>query len=255
MTRSATILGLACLLASAPGPVRGGEGGARDLAARVLDAAPRGPFVADLTLLTTGDLERKLTMSGRRTEDGGALRYIEVTAPFNLAGTRYLLFERAGGRDEQFLHVPTMQRVMRLSDATRREPFLGSTFYILDLIQPALDDFTYAFAGDDETVRDRPCRLVEAKPKAPDREFYGRSIFAIDPVDLVVVRVELFDAEGRLHKVLHVDALERHEGYWTATRQRMVTTDPPETSTLVVERIDYDATLPDETFTIGHLGR
>jgi hypothetical protein len=38
-------------------------------------------------------------------------------------------------------------------------------------------------------------------------------------------------------------------------RQRMVNTRTDETSTLVVERIDYDAPVPDETFTVGHLGR
>jgi hypothetical protein len=38
-------------------------------------------------------------------------------------------------------------------------------------------------------------------------------------------------------------------------RQRMVSVREDETSTLVVERIDYEASVPDETFTVGHLGR
>jgi hypothetical protein len=251
MTR-ALPLALALLVAASPWGARG-DGPARALVQRVVDAAPRAPFVADLLLTTTGALERNLTMSGRGLEEDGTVRYIEVTAPFNLADTRYLLFERPQGRDEQFLYIPTMQRVMRLSESTRREPFLGSTFYIVDLIQPALDDFTYAFVGD-ETVQGRACRLVEAVPKHPEREFYERSVFAIDPADLVAVRVALADADGPF-KVLHVDALERVEGNWTAMRQRMVNTRTDETSTLVVERIDYDAPVPDETFTVGHLGR
>jgi hypothetical protein len=251
MSRAA-LLALAVLVAADPWTAHADDA-ARALAPRVADTAPQTPFVADLLLTTTGALERNLTMSGRGLEDGGAVRYIEVTAPFNLVNTRYLLFERPQGRDEQFLYVPTMQRVMRLSETTRREPFLGSTFYIVDLIQPALDDFTYTFVGD-ETVQGRACRLVEAVPKQPEREFYERSVFAIDPADLVTVRVALADADGPF-KVLHVDALERVEGHWTAMRQRMVNTRTDETSTLVVERIDYDAPVPDETFTVGHLGR
>jgi hypothetical protein len=252
MSRAA-LLALAVLVAADPWTAHADDA-ARAQAQRVADTAPQKPYVADQHHTTTGALERNLTMSGRGLEDGGAVRYIEVTAPFNLVNTRYLLFERPQGRDEQFLYVPTMQRVMRLSETTRREPFLGSTFYIVDLIQPAIDDFTYTFVGD-ETVQGRACRLIAAVPKHPDREFYARSVFAIDPTDLVVVRVALDDTDGEPFKVLHVDELERVEGHWTAMRQRMVNVRESETSTLVVERIDYDASVPDETFTVGHLGR
>lgn len=247
------LAGLACALALLPRPGRG-EDAAHALAARVVDAAPAGPFVSDLLLTTGGGLERRLTMSGMRLPDGGAARYIEVNAPTNLQGTRYLLLERATGRDDRFLYVPTMQRVMRLAETTLREPFLGSTFYVADLVRPALDDFRYAFAGD-ATVLDRPCRLVEARPREPESQVYGRSVFAIDPAALVVLEIRLYDADDALLKVLHVEDLERREGYWTAVRQRMVNVQTDETSTLVVERIDYDAAVAPETFTVGHIGR
>jgi hypothetical protein len=193
-------------------------------------------------------------MSGGPLEDGGTARYIEVLSPMNLKDTRYLLLERAGARDQQFFYLPTMQRVMRLSEASRREPFLGSAFYLVDLVRPALDDFTYAFVGE-VTLQGRACRLVEATPKDPDAEAYGRAVLAIDPDDLVVMRTELFDTDGRPLKVLHVDVLEPREGHWTAVRQRMVYLPANETSRLIVERIDYDATLPQDIFTVAHLGR
>jgi hypothetical protein len=253
MTRVPTTATLVLVLGTL-GAVTAADDGARALVQRVADAAPPVRFVATLGITTTGGLERRFTMSGRPLEDGGEVRYIEVFAPFNLANTRYLLFARPHGRDEQFLYVPTMQRVMRLSESTRREPFLGSTFYILDLIRPEIDDFTYAFDGD-ATVAGHPCRLVIARPKRPDEEFYGRSRFAVDPTDLVVRRAELFDSEGTPLKVLHVDRLERIEGRWTATSQRMENVRDGGTSTLTVTEVDYDAEVPDETFTVGHLGR
>jgi len=227
---------------------------ARALVQRLEDAAPTVPFVAEFTLTATAGLERQFTMSGRPLEGGGEARYIEVFAPFNLANTRYLLFARPTGRDEQFLYVPTMQRVMRLSETTRREPFLGSTFFILDIIRPEIDDFTYAF-DEDETVSGHACKVVVARPTRPDEAFYGRSRFAIDPGNLTVLRAELFDAEDRAFKVLHVDRLERIEGYWTALVQRMVNVRDGGTSTLALDRIDYDADVDEDTFTVGHLGR
>jgi len=245
---------LALTLGLAPASGASADEGARALVQRVADAAPAVPFVAEFTLTATGGLERSFTMSGRPLEDGGEVRYIEVFAPFNLANTRYLLFARPNGRDEQFLYVPTIQRVMRLSESTRHEPFLGSTFFILDIIRPAVDDFTYAFDGD-ETLDGHACQRVVAHPKHPAEAFYGRSRFAIDPVNRTVLRIELFDAEDRALKVLHVDRLDRIDGHWTAVAQRMVNVRDDETSTLEIERIEYDADVDADTFTIGHLGR
>lgn len=250
MRRGAT----AALVLALVAPGARADDAARTLVRRVMDAAPDRPFVADLTLTTTGDLARRFTMSGRPLDDGGTARYIEVFAPFNLAGTRYLLFARPKGRDEQFLYVPTIQRVMRLSESTRREPFLGSTFYILDLIRPTLDDFTYDFDGH-ETIGARECTLVVARPKRPEEEFYGRSRFAIDPDDLVIPRIELFDGEDRPLKVLRVDRFTRIEGTPTPVVQRMENVRDGETSTLEIQRIDYDADVPEDTFSIGHLGQ
>jgi len=227
---------------------------ARELVERVAAAVPDVPFRAELTLTTAGDLQRELTISGAPLEDGGEARFIEVQAPFNIKDTRYLLLEREKGRDEQFFYLPTMQRVMRLSEVTRREPFLGSTFYIVDLLQPSVDEYRYAFVGN-ATLEGRKCRLVEARPVNPADQLYGRTVWAIDPEDLVVVRADLFDADDEPFKRLYVEELELIDDHWTPMRQRMVNRRDGSSSLLETVEIEYDAELPEEIFTVGHLGR
>ena len=167
---------------------------------------------------------------------------------------RYLFYERTVGEDEQYMYLSSMRRAIRLSEKTRREPFLGSTFYVIDMVEPALDDFTYRFVGEQE-VGGRACRLVESMPKKPEKEFYGKSVSAVDPKDLVVMRSELYDQKGKLFKVLTVEKLEKIDGFWTALLERMEDVQDQTSSLLETIEITYRVPLTDDTFHVSNLLR
>ncbi len=241
--------------APAPAAEAGPEAGdAHSLVRRVLDAAPDESFVSQVRLTTPGGLVREFTMMGKPMGKDLDGRYIEVTDPHNLRDVRYLFYDRKLGQDEQFVYIPAMKRVIRLTDKTRREPFLGSTFYVIDMVQPALDDFTYSFVGE-ETVGGRACRLVQSVPKNPEKELYGKSVFAIDPVDLVVMRVRLYDQRGELFKSLAVEKIEKIDGHWTPLLQRMENVQDHSSSELSTVQIKYGEKLPDDYFHLSYLGR
>jgi hypothetical protein len=227
---------------------------ARSLVQRVSDTRPDKPFTFRMTLTTPGGLEREFTFSGKDLGNGLDARYLEVTGPFNLQDTRYLFYDRNRRRDEQFVYLPFMKRIVRMSDKTRREPFLGSTFYVNDILQPAIDDYTYRFVGDD-VIQQRKCRLVESLPKNPERETYSKSIMAIDPLDLVVLRVQLFDKDGQLLKVHTIETLEKIDGYWTPRQQIMHNVHDDEKSELHTVAVQYNAGLGDDIFGEAYLGR
>ncbi|MGH7788117.1 MAG: outer membrane lipoprotein-sorting protein [Candidatus Binatia bacterium] len=227
---------------------------ARGLVQRVSDTQPTDAYQFRMTLTTPGGLEREFTLSGKDLPNDIDARYLEVTGPFNLKDTRYLFYDRNERRDDQFVYLPFMKRIVRLSDKTRREPFLASTFYVNDIIEPAIDDFTYRFVGD-AVVKQRNCRLVESLPKDPEHETYSKSIMAIDPIDLVVMRAELFDRNDKLLKVHTIETLEKIDGFWTPRKQVMHNVQDDETSELDTVEVQYHAPLGDEIFREAHLGR
>jgi outer membrane lipoprotein-sorting protein len=257
MSRSSLVLGLTlavgvvCAARSFAVPA---DEDARGLVKRVIDAAPDVPYVSRMELTTPGGLVREFTLSGKTLADGIDARYLEVTGPFNLKDTRYLFYDRRERQDDQFMYVPFMKRVVRLSEKTRREPFLGSTFYVNDIVEPSIDNYTYAFVGTD-TVGQRTCQLVESLPKNAESETYGKSVIAIDPIDLVVLRAQLYDHDGKLLKVHTVDKLEKVEGYWTPRMQTMQNVQEAVTSELETLEIQYNAPIGDEVFREAHLGR
>ncbi len=207
-----------------------------------------------MELTTPGGLVREFTVERQDLENGIDARYLEVTGPMNLKDTRYLFYDRSERSDDQFMYLPFMQRIVRLSEQTRREPFLGSTFFVDDLIERPIDDYTYSFVGD-ETVGQRPCRLVEVKPIHPEKELYGRVVAAIDPIDLVVMRGQLYDHDGSLFKVETVESIEKIDGYWTPREQKMENVRDGTSSRLVTTETTYNAPLTDEAFHEAYLSR
>jgi len=229
------------------------DDGARDLVKRVLDAAPTAPLTAKAKLTSDRGWVRELDLSRKHMNDMDAV-YMEVTAPMDLKDTRFLLFDRIVGKDEQFIFVPAIKRAIQVSSETRKQPFLGSDFYVYDMVRPEFDAYKYSFVGE-EDVGGHHCKLVQSIPKNPEADLYGKTIVAIDPTDLIVLRTQFFDPEGKPLKVWTVEKIEKIDGQWTPIIQKMVNLQEGHQSQIELQEIKYNAKLLDEQFNRSYLTR
>ena len=239
-----------CLVTAAP---RAEEDGARDLVKRVLEAVPKIPLTAKATLTSDRGWVRELALSRAFVKDAD-VSYLEVTSPLDLKDTRFLLFDRAQGRDEQFMYIPQVKRAMQISDETRKQPFLGSDFYVSDMVRPELGAFDYRVVGE-EKIGERSVKLIEAVPKDPEHELYGKTISAIDPTDLLVLRVQFFDDKGKPLKVWTLEKVEKIDGLWTPLIQHMQALQDKHESRLTLTEVKYNADLSTDIFNRSHLTR
>jgi negative regulator of sigma E activity len=226
--------------------------GARDLVKRALDALPKVSFTAKLKV-TTAQGGRELELN-HKLVDGARSNYLEVAAPPELQGIRFLFMEKLGGAPEQYMKVAAAKTTVRIADEVRKQPFLGSTFYVADLVEPALDDFTYKYAGEFE-VLGRKCMLVESVPKNPAKEVYSKTLFAIDPKDALILRRQFFDQKGAVLKVWTVEKVDQIDGIWTIMEQRMTNVLENSQSRLDVTEVKYNVELPNVMFTPKYLLR
>lgn len=243
----------AALAVGVGGDVAAADEEAHALVKRVLEAVPKVPLTAQATLTSDRGWVRELSLSRAFVDDADA-SYLEVTAPMDLKDTRFLLFDRAAGRDEQFMYIPAVKRAMQISDETRKQPFLGSDFYVSDMVRPELDSFEYRFVGE-EKIGERATRLVEATPKSPTGALYSKTISAIDPTDLLVMRVQFFDPKGALQKVWTLEKVEKMDGVWTPLVQRMENVQDKHESRITLTEVKYNADLPTEIFKRSYLTR
>ncbi len=249
-----SVIGWAVTLLVIPLAAHAQEGDARDLMKRVRDAVPTAAFVARMTMTSDRGWNREVELSHKHLEGDVDASYMEVTAPMDLKDTRFLVFDHLNGRDEQFMYVPAAKRALQIGTQTRKQEFLGSEFYIGDLVQPDFDSFTYKFVGE-ETVGGRHCRLIESVPKTPADELYSKSIVAVDPTDLLIMRSQLFDEKGALQKVWTMEKVEKIDGYWTPMVQQMVNVPEKHWTRIEMKDVQYNAKLPDTIFNRSYLIR
>jgi negative regulator of sigma E activity len=244
---------LALVLAAIPTVAFADWGDARDLVKQALEALPRASFVAKLKLSVPRGGVRQLEL--RHKFVGGArASYLEVFTPVELEGMRFLFLERPEGTSQQYFAIPGSHKIVQVSSEIRDYSFLGSDFYVADLIEPALDAYTYEFVGDTE-VNGRRCQLVESTPKDPKKALYAKTVMAIDPINRLVLKRLFVGADRKLVKAWRVEKVEKVDGYWTLQDQRMKNVQAGTESRLQIIDIKYNVDLPDEMFTPKYLAR
>jgi hypothetical protein len=225
----------------------------RDLIKRAIDNVPRVTLSARAKLSSDRGWEREIELKHKRVGEREAT-YMEVTSPQDVRDTRFLFLESTEEEDEQYIRIPAMRRAMRVASQTRKQAFLGSDFYVSDLVAPKLDDYEYEFVGEEE-VDGRKCRLIQAVPKNMEGELYSKSIAAVDPVDLLVLRSEFYDLKGKLLKVFHTQKYEKIDDIWTPMLQVMKNVQDNTTSTIEVIEVEYGVDLDDHIFTQAYFLR
>lgn len=192
---------------------------------------------------------RQLELKSRRKGETTA-SYIEVRAPADVAGTKLLALDEANQREEQLLKLPSYG-VKRISGSTKRGSFLGSDFTYEDLAIREVAKGEHTLADDQATIW-----VIETIPS--DSPQYSKIRAHITKKDLVARKIEFFDRDAELVKVLEVTetttsgetTLPRHSIMRNVKKNRR-------TELVVTEqRIDIPAAeLPDETFTSAYLER
>ena len=84
---------------------------------------------------------------------------------------------------------------------------------------------------------------------------YSKTIAAIDPADLLVMKTQLFDDKGELYKVWTLVKAEKIDGVWTPVVQRMADVQEKHWSEIELSDVKYNADVPDDTFSRQNLTR
>ena len=92
-----------------------------------------------------------------------------ITAPYDVAGTAMMMWQRAGGReDDNYAYVPAIRRCRRMSPTGRSDSMFGSDFTADDIAVDNMptEDGTWKFIGTKEMLvpflsPDKPVNLIK----------------------------------------------------------------------------------------------
>ena len=147
----------------------------------------------------------------------GEKRLLIFDNPRDVKGTVILTATAKTKSDDQWLYLPSVKRVKRITSNNKTGPFMGSEFSYEDLGSFELEKYTYKYIQKEKCeLNDGQCYLVERFPLDKDSG-YTRQIIWIDEEQYRLLKVEYYDRKDELLKTLNLsDYQQYNDKYWRA---------------------------------------
>jgi outer membrane lipoprotein-sorting protein len=189
------------------------------------------------------------------TESGaGDKSVITFDAPRDVAGTSLLSHTKILDPDEQWLFLPALRRVKRISSANKSGPFVGSEFAYEDLVSQELDKYDYRFVGE-EACGELTCYVVERLPLY-ENSGYTKQVVWWDQDEFRVQRIDFYDRKDSLLKTLLYEDYAQYLGqYWRPGLMAMENHQNGKTTDLVFSEWTFASGLTEGDFTPSRLRR
>ena len=187
-------------------------------------------------------------------EGAGDKSIIVFDTPRDIKGTALLSHSRILEADNQWLYLPALKRVKRISSGNKSGPFVGSEFAYEDLVSQEVEKYDYRYLRE-ETCGDLTCAVVERYPRY-EKSGYTRQIVWWDVAEYRVQRIEFYDRKDQLLKTLTASGYREYaEHYWRPDRMAMENHQNGKSTELVFEEWKFGTGASDRDFTSSRLRR
>lgn len=225
---------------------------AQQLAQAVYDQA-NGQDVSSRVMmkLTSEDNSTKQRMLYSYAKDkGNAERWtlLRFVKPNDVAGTGLLTKDYAGDDSDQWLYLPALDRVRRISSSRKGGRFVGSDFQYEDLTDREVDMDHHRILGDGK-VGSIQCTLLESIPIKRSNSIYSKRVSCIHPKILVPLQIDYYTGNKKQPtKRLKAKKIKKTQGYWTIFDSTMYNLETKHNTKLMTTDIKYDQGIPDTLF-------
>jgi len=201
--------------------------------------------------------ERSLRLTSLETTDPalGDKSLTIFDSPRDVEGTAFLSHTNILEQDDQWLFLPALKRVKRISSANKSGPFVGSEFAYEDLLSQEVDKYDYKYLEDQPCADGLNCFVVERYPRY-ENSGYTRTVVWIDQDEYRPIKVEYYDRRDALLKTLTLSSYEQYLGqYWRSHRQEMINHQTGKATVLEFEPYEFQIGLDDGDFVSSKLKR
>ena len=186
-------------------------------------------------------------------ENLGDKSIVVFRKPNDIAGTALLSHAKILDADYQWLFLPTLKRVKRISSKNKSGPFVGSEFAFEDFTSLELNKYSHEWI-EESACGEFTCDLIKRTPRY-QYSGYSHLLTWIDQTEHQARKVEFYDRRGDLLKTLVLDRYRDYDGYWRAHRLHMVNAQTNKSTDLIYGDYSFKANLSPKDFDKGRLGR
>lgn len=183
-------------------------------------------------------------------------------SPRNVKDTGFLTFDYPAIEidDDQWLYLPALRKVRRISASDRGDYFLGTDFSYEDVKKEGkieIGDYDFNTLSKN-AIDGRDMILVEALPinKVVAKELgYGRLVSWVDPSNWMVVKTQYWDVKLNALKTLTASDIHQVDGIWTRHQLEIHNHKSGHYTEFNFSQVDYQSPVNDSTFTRQSLTR
>lgn len=217
-----------------------------------------GDTTVDLTMLIASSPDsitsREMRQMVLETADDGDKSIMVFDRPRDLKGTAILTFTHKTESDEQWLYLPALKRVKRISSADKSGPFMGSEFAYEDFSSQEVEKYRYKYLRD-EAMNGEQCFVVERIP-TDKNSGYTRQITWVDQSEYRLQRVDYYDRKDTLLKsMVPVDYQQYLDRHWRPGELIMTNHQTGKSTTLAFKNYQFQTGLQDADFSPSAISR
>ena len=156
-------------------------------------------------------------------------------------------YTEEGKDDDQWIYLPALKKIKRISSSSKSDYFMGSDFTYDDLGDRQPESDVHKLLREEE-FNGEQCYVVESVPK--DEEYmYSRTVTWIIKDKWIGMKKEFYDEDEDLLKILSVKKFEKIKGLWIILNSEMVNVQKKHTTKMDLSDVKINTGIPDRQFT------
>jgi len=217
-----------------------------------------GDFTSDMVMTLRnrhGEESRRIIRNRTLEVEGdGDKSLVIFDEPRDVKGTALLNFAHKTGNDDQWLYLPALKRVKRISSANKSGSFMGSEFAYEDVTSQEVEKYTYKWIRD-ETHEGMECFVFERYP-AYQNSGYTRQVVWLDKAEYRLLKIDFYDRKNALLKTLTHRGYQKYlDKFWYPDEMYMENHQSGKTTLLVWSNYKFQNGLEDSDFNKNSLKR
>lgn len=203
-----------------------------------------------LTLVESDGTEsaRNIEQMGKKTADGRAQNIMIFHSPASVKNTRFLSIEQTDRKDDQWIYLPALGTVRRISASQGGESFMGTDFTYDDMAGGEGNDRIHTMLGEEE-LNGVACWKIQSTMSEDSDSQYGKVITWVIKEANLPLRIEIYDKSLELLKVAETGQYQKVQGTWTIIKNTMTNVQTGHSTRIEIKKLKYDGDIPNGVFT------
>ncbi len=167
--------------------------------------------------------------------------------PKDVKNTTFMNWSFDDGSEDQWIYLPALKKIKRISSDSDSDYFMGSDFTYDDLGDRHPSEDTHKIIGE-ETIDGQACYIVESIP-LDDEYMYSKTVTWIIKDKWIGYKKEFYDEDEELLKRLSLVKYETFDDVIVLTEVRMVNQQNGHSTIMRLSDVEINKTIADNMFT------